>query len=96
MFAAAGTAVVPSSALWTGRFVCSGPDHLVHASSNSSYGNTAQTKVGFSCVDGSGSSKAAAILAIFGLQLVLGALVAYAVIVLASSAFRLRGSAEHY
>jgi hypothetical protein len=43
MFAATGTAAVPSSALWTSAIVCSSPYHLVHQSSDTSYGNTSQT-----------------------------------------------------
>jgi hypothetical protein len=92
MFAAVGTAAVPSSALWTGRLVCSTPYHLAHQSSNTSYGNTAQTSVSFRCVDNAGDSKSVGTFEIFGLQLALGALITYGVVVGVGSALRLRRS----
>ncbi len=81
MFGAVGTAAIPSSAMWTGGIVCSSPYHLVHQSSDTSFGNTSQSSVSFRCIDGAGNSKSAATFAIFGLQFLLGTLVAYGVLV---------------
>ncbi|HLZ68419.1 MAG TPA: hypothetical protein VKV26_00775 [Dehalococcoidia bacterium] len=73
MYAAVATAVIPSSALWTGRLACSSPAHLVSHRSRASFGNSTQMTVRFTCVDPSGASKRADTFAIFGLQLALGA-----------------------
>jgi hypothetical protein len=75
MFGAVGTAAVPSSAQWTSGIVCSAPYHLIHQSSDTSYGNTSQESVGFSCGDGAGQSHAANTIEIFGLPFLLGTLV---------------------
>lgn len=95
MFAAAGTAAVPSSALWTGRFVCSSPYHLVRQTSGNSYGNTSQSSVSFVCVDTSSAAKHpptshASTFKILGLQFALGTVVAYLVVLAIASATRRR------
>jgi hypothetical protein len=85
MYAAAGTAIVPSSASWTGGIVCSSPYHLVHETSQTSIGFTkTQTAVGFQCVNGT-SAHDANTLSIFGLQLLLGAVAVYVVVSLAGA-----------
>jgi hypothetical protein len=80
--ATAGIAIVPSTALWTGGIVCSGSDHLDYDASSTSFGNTSQENRTFVCetADGRPTSDAST-LAILALQLLLGGVIAYAVIV---------------
>jgi len=54
--AAALTAVIPSSALWTSGIVCNSPYHLAYTTSNYSYKpGQSGTSVGFQCVSGDSS-----------------------------------------
>ncbi len=92
MFAAAGTAAVPSSALWTGRFVCSDPQHLARQDSGNSYGNTSQSSVSYVCAGGGQPATHVSTPKILGLQLGLGALVAYPVVLGIGWAVRRRRS----
>jgi hypothetical protein len=78
LFATAATAVVPSAASWTGSLVCGDGTHLTHATGHDSFGNTSQDEVSFRCVDNSGRGTDAPTLGIFGLQLLLGGIVGYA------------------
>jgi hypothetical protein len=94
MFASAVTAAAPSSALWAGRFVCDSPYHLVHNSSDTSYGTTSQTTIDFACVNGSARPQSVGTLEIFGLQLVLGTLVSLVVLAAGAAALSLRRSPE--
>ena len=90
MFAAAGTAAIPSSALWTGRIVCSDPYHLAHQSAGNSFGNTSQSSVSFSCVNDAGNAKSVGTLEVLALQFALGASVAYVVLLGVGSLVRFR------
>jgi hypothetical protein len=92
MFAAAGTAAVPASAQWTSGIVCGSGYHLTHQSSDTSYGNTSQTSVGFRCVNGAGASTSVGTLSIFGLQFVLGTLASFGIMFAVGSALRLRST----
>lgn len=90
MFGAVGTAAVPSSALWTGRIVCSNGYHLSHQSSDTSFGNTSQTSVSFRCVNAVGAAQSVSTFEIFLLQFVLGALVVYILVVSVGTLIALR------
>lgn len=89
MFASAFTAATPSSALWAGRFLCDSPEHLEHQTADTSYGTTSQASISFFCVSDTGADEEAGTFSIFGLQFLLGALVAYVVLVVSLSGFAL-------
>lgn len=73
--AAALTAVLPTTALWTSRFVCGGPNELMIDTAHYSYKpNQSGTSIGFQCVVDAGA-RDASFLAITGLQTVLVALI---------------------
>jgi hypothetical protein len=92
MYMTVGTAVVSSSALWTGRFLCDSGYHLVNNVQSFSYGTTSGSTVSFACVNGRIAHSASSV-EIAGLQWVLGSLVAYVVILLIAGLMRLARSA---
>jgi hypothetical protein len=72
--AAVLTAVLPTAALWTSRFICGGRNELMINTSNYSYKpNQSGTSIGFQCVV-NGGARDASFLAISALQTVLVAL----------------------
>ena len=92
MYSTVGTAVVHSSALWTGRLLCNSGYHMVANVSSFSYGNTSGSSVAYACVEGR-LVKGASSVAIVGLQWLLGSLVCYVVILLIGGVRRMARAA---
>lgn len=76
MYATVGTAIFPSSALWTGRLLCSSGFHMTSSSSSYNTPNGGGTFYSLQCVNGTRTESAATISAL-GLQLLLGTIVTY-------------------
>jgi|KBSSwiStaDraftv2_1062776.scaffolds.fasta_scaffold00329_29 hypothetical protein len=88
--AAALTAVFPSSALWTSRIVCGGPNQLMINTSHYSYKpGQSGTNIGFTCVGADGTHDAS-FLAVGGLQMLVVVLVVSGLIALGYLVKRLR------
>src|SRR5262249_48591980 len=78
--AAVLTAVLPSSALWTSRIVCGGPNQLTYNTSHYSYKpGQSGTSISFQCVGGAGTYDAS-FFAIAALQCLLVAFVVCAAV----------------
>ncbi len=82
MFATAGTALVPRSALWAGRFICSSGYGLTDSSyTTNQYGpGRTDTIINFSCVKPGGPSKSVGVVEVGFVQFLLGTVVAYLLI----------------
>ena len=89
MYATVGTAVVPGSGLWTGRLLCGSGFHLASNSTSYSYGTTSGTSITFACVQGH-AVHSESVVAVMGLQWLLGWVVSWALIVGIGSINRLR------